>query len=79
MACGLPLLTTNVGGTGEIMAEGYGKIIPPDDSEAMATATIDLANSEPTKLKEKLRQVMIERYSWEKNVDKLASIYEEII
>jgi len=79
MACGLPLLTTNVGGTGEIMAEGYGKIIPPDDSEAMATATIDLANSEPAKLKGKLRQVMIERYSWEKNVDKLASIYEEII
>lgn len=79
MACGLPLLSTDVGGTGEIVIEGYGKIVPPNDPEAMANATVEFTNEEPNKLKEKLRQMMTEKYSWEKNVNKLTDIYEEII
>jgi glycosyltransferase involved in cell wall biosynthesis len=79
MACGLPLLATNVGGIGEIMIKGCGQLIPPNDPMAMATAALDLANNEPAKCKKILSQYMKERYSWEKNVETLTSIYEEII
>ncbi len=79
MACGLPLLATDVGGIGEIMMQDYGELIPPNDPKAMAVAALDFANKDPAKLKEKLRKVIIEKYSWDKNVEKLTSIYEEII
>jgi glycosyltransferase involved in cell wall biosynthesis len=79
MACGLPLLATDVGGTGEVIIGGYGKIVPPNSPQAMAEASIDFANLNFESLRERLRQIMTEKYSWDGNVDKLAKIYEEII
>lgn len=79
MACGLPLISTDVGGIREIMNNSYGKIIPPNNPEAMACTTLDFANTELSKLKDRLRQEMVKRYSWEKNVDRLTEIYQEII
>jgi glycosyltransferase involved in cell wall biosynthesis len=79
MACGLPLLATDVGGIREVMIEGYGKIVPPQNPEAMTQATLDLANMELTKLQEKLRLSMTEKFSWDHNVYRLREIYEEII
>ena len=79
MACGLPLLATDVGGIGEVTLDSYGKIVPPNNPQAMAEASMDFANRNFESLREKLRQIMIEKYSWDGNVDKLAKIYEEII
>ena len=79
MACGLPLVTTDVGGTREVMVKGYGKIVPPNNPKAMADASLDFANMKLSSLRGKLRQVMTETYSWDANVAKVAKIYEEII
>jgi len=79
MACGLPLISTDVGGIREVMIDNCGKIIPPNNPEVMAYTTLDFANIELSKLKERLRQVMVERFSWEKNVNRLTEIYQEII
>jgi glycosyltransferase involved in cell wall biosynthesis len=79
MACGLPLISTDVGGIREVMIDNCGKIIPPNNPEVMAHTTLDFANIEVSKLKERLRQVMVERFSWEKNVNRLTEIYQEII
>ncbi|CAL95890.1 TIGR03088 family PEP-CTERM/XrtA system glycosyltransferase [Azoarcus olearius] len=41
MACGLPVLATDVGGNAELVAAGdTGGLVPPADSQAMATALI---------------------------------------
>ena len=79
MACGLPLLATNVGGIGEIIMHNYGQLIPPNDPKAMANSALSFASNEPSKFKQKIRKVMTETYSWDKNVEKLTSIYQEII
>jgi glycosyltransferase involved in cell wall biosynthesis len=79
MACGLPLISTDVGGIREVMINNLGKIIPPNNPEVMAQTTLDFANIEVSKLKERLRQIMVERFSWEKNVNRLTEIYQEII
>ena len=34
MACGLPVIATNVGGIREIMMEDYGKLVPPNQPES---------------------------------------------
>jgi len=79
MACGLPLVATDVGGIKEIMIEGYGKILPPNDPKSMAEATLDIASQKLENLKQKIREIMTEKFSWDVNVGKLTRVYEEII
>ena len=79
MACGLPLLATDVGGIKEVMFEGYGKIVPPSNPQAMAAASLELASQKLENLKPKLREIMTEKFSWDVNVAKLMRVYEEII
>jgi len=79
MACGLPLLATNVGGISEIMINGYGKLVPPNVPEAMSEAIEEFAQLKLSGLREKLREVMIQKHSWNRNVDSMVKIYEEFI
>jgi glycosyltransferase involved in cell wall biosynthesis len=79
MACGLPVIATDVGGIGEIMIKGYGKIVAPSKPGALAEAAVDLAGMKSAGLRLKLRQIMTEKYSWDSNVEKLLKVYEEII
>ncbi len=79
MACGLPVVATDVGGIKEIMIEGCGEIVPPDSPEHLAKAMINVSRSNPASCKEALRKEIEERYSWDRNVEKLMKIYEELI
>jgi glycosyltransferase involved in cell wall biosynthesis len=79
MACGLPVIATNVGGTSEVMCEDYGKLVPPNLPESLAEAIIEFSHKDLTMLKKKSRMMMEQKYSWDKNVDKLGEIYEELI
>jgi glycosyltransferase involved in cell wall biosynthesis len=79
MACGLPVIATNVGGTSEVMSEDYGKLVPPNSPESLAEAVIEFSHKDLAMLKKKSRMIMEQKYSWDKNVDKLGEIYEELI
>jgi glycosyltransferase involved in cell wall biosynthesis len=79
MACGLPCVATDVGGIGEVMISGYGKIVPANNPQALAEAALDFSSANLAGLRGKLVQIMTEKYSWDGNVEKLARIYEEII
>ena len=79
MACGLPVVATNVGGIREIMIKGFGRIVPPNRPSDLAQAVAESAGIKFPDLKKRLRQIMTERYSWESNVEKLVKVYEEII
>ena len=79
MACGLPVVATNVGGISEIMTKDYGKIVPPDNPAALAEAILEFSRRELSALKNGLRSMIEQKYSWDKNVEKLVEIYEELI
>ena len=79
MACGLPVIATDVGGTSEVMSEEYGKLVPPNSSEAFAEALLEFSNKDLAELKKVLRRTVEQKYSWDKNVEKLGEIYEELI
>jgi len=79
MACGLPVIATDVGGIREIIPEGYGKFVPPDSPDTMAEAVIEFSQVNLQPLKQKLRTRVEDRFSWEKNVEQLAQIYEQLI
>jgi glycosyltransferase involved in cell wall biosynthesis len=79
MACGLPVIATNVGGTSEVMDEKYGQLVPPNSPDSLAKAILEFSSRDMAFLKKDLRMIVERRYSWDKNVEKLVKIYEELI
>jgi glycosyltransferase involved in cell wall biosynthesis len=79
MACGVPVISTNVGGISEIMNEDYGKLVPPNSPEALADAILDFSQRDCSVIKKDLRKMVEQKYSWDRNVEKLVEIYEELI
>jgi len=79
MACGLPVVATNVGGIGEIVTDQYGRLFPPNDPDQMAKAILDYSSMDLSLRKPEIRAMMEEKFSWDKNVDSLVEIYEELI
>ena len=79
MACGLPVIATNVGGIREILMEDYGKLVPPNQPELLAKAVLDFAAVDWSSRKMELRAIVEEKFSWDKNVEVLMAIYEELI
>jgi len=79
MACGLPVIATNVGGISEILMEDYGKLVPSNQPEQLAKAILEFSNIDFSSRKLELRAVMEEKFSWDKNVEALIGIYEELI
>ena len=79
MACGLPVIATDVGGIREILMEDYGKLVPPNQPELLATAVLEFSNVDWSSRRLELRLVMEEKFSWDKNVETLVGIYEELI
>ncbi len=79
MACGLPVVATNVGGIGEIVTEQYGRLFPPNDPDQMAKTILDYSSMDVSIRKPEIRAMMEEKFSWDRNVNSLVEIYEELI
>jgi glycosyltransferase involved in cell wall biosynthesis len=79
MACGLPVIATDVGGISEILMEDYGKLVLPNQPELLAKAVLEFSNIDLSSRKLEIRAVMEEKYCWDKNVERLIEIYEELI
>jgi len=79
MACGLPVIATKVGGISEILIEDYGKLVPPNQPELLAKAILEFSTIDWSSHRSELRKVIEEKYSWDKNVEALIDIYEELI
>lgn len=80
MACGLPVVATDVGGISEIMVKGYGKLVPANNPDKLAEAVLEFADGNSySKSNGELRAIVEERFGWDKNVAQLVEIYEELI
>jgi glycosyltransferase involved in cell wall biosynthesis len=79
MACGLPVVATNVGGISEVMLDGYGKLVPPNQPQLLGRAVLEFAGVDFSSRRTELRALVEERFSWDTNVERLAQIYEELI
>lgn len=80
MACGLPVVATNVGGLPEIVDEDVGCLVPPADSHALAEAMIRLLTDPRREEKgRKARERVVARWSNERLVDRHLEIYGELL
>jgi len=79
MACGLPVIATDVGGISEVLVEKWGRLVPANQPERLAKAVLEFANEDFSSRRKELRATMEEKFSWDKNVERLVEIYEELI
>jgi glycosyltransferase involved in cell wall biosynthesis len=82
MACGLPVIATAVGGTGEVIRHLHnGILVSPCDHSGLAKALIDIALDD--RLRERLgtnaRLSVEEDYSWERVIEANLDIYDEVL
>jgi glycosyltransferase involved in cell wall biosynthesis len=79
MACGLPVVATDVGGVKEILPPEYGRLVPPNQPKALSEAVLDFAQADFSARKEELHAMVEKRFSWDVNVQRLTQLYEELI
>ena len=79
MACGLPVVATDVGGIKEILPKKFGKLVPPNQPEKLASAVLEFASLDFGARKEGIHAAVKERFSWDVNVSRLRELYEELI
>lgn len=81
MACGLPIVATQVGGTPDIIEHGEnGLLIDAMSDEQLADAVISLLKN--SSLREKMSQnnlTAVERFRWENIIGELERIYNSIV
>lgn len=79
MACGLPLVVSDVGAIRDYVSPDCAVLIPPYDSRGMAEAVLNLLDDSPgrQKMSEKARAQAL-NFSWLKAVEQLRSVYEAV-
>lgn len=81
MASGIPCVVTNVGDSAWIVGNS-GKVVPPRDAQALATACkelIDAGLSERVRLGKVARQRILDNFSIEKIVARYEELYKQIV
>lgn len=81
MAAGVPAVTTDVGGSREIVEDGIsGFVVPPRDSEALAASIIKLLRDKELRARmrqESLRKV--QEFTTDNMVEKTVAVYRELL
>ena len=79
MACGLPLVVSDVGATRDYVSPDCSVLVPPYDSRRMAEAVMNLLDEpkERKQLAEKAREQSL-LFSWPKVVNELLTLYKAV-
>lgn len=80
-ACGKPVIATSVGGLPEVVKDGEtGFIIPPANELALSNKLYELILDENLQKKFGVngRNLVLEKYSWEKSLDIMEEVYKTI-
>lgn len=75
-ACGLPVVTTDVGDARTVV--GAGRIVPVGDADALAEAILDVANQNPSELSTLARNHVVENFSESEAFEQLEDLYRDL-
>ena len=81
MACGLPVVSTDVGGVREFLNDDGGELTPPRDAGAIAGALLRVLSS-PDRAQSAgrhNRRSAVERFSWRASAQKLLDVYRGVL
>ena len=82
MTCGLPVITTGVGGLGEVIThESNGLIVPAKNPKQLADSIIRIVSDNNLRLKivEGARKTVVERFGYQRHMDQVERVYAEVL
>lgn len=80
MACGLPTVATNVGGTPEVIDESMGVLVPPENPKSLSEGLVDALVSPLFVIRaERARQRIEARFSMDAVSERLIHLYEQLV
>ncbi len=82
LAQGTPVVAARVGGIPEFVEDGKaGRLVPPEDVRALTNAIVGLWDDESTRRQWGTygRDSVVPRYSWDRVVERLESLYREVL
>jgi glycosyltransferase involved in cell wall biosynthesis len=80
MACGTPVIASDVGGMPEIVTDGeYGRIVPPRDVAALRDALEEIVDAGPgwQKMSDAALDAVSSRFTWDKVADRCLRAYTD--
>jgi glycosyltransferase involved in cell wall biosynthesis len=80
MACGLPIIVTDVGGIRDYIDDSYAKLLPLHNIDAMVDETMNLIGDIELqrKLGKRARQKAEESFSWEIISKQMLQLYQSL-
>jgi phosphatidylinositol alpha-mannosyltransferase len=80
LACGLPVVASDLPGYRSVMTSETGSLVPPGDPAALAGAVAALLADEPRRraCAEVGRRLAVERYSWDRIAARLLDVYDHV-
>ena len=78
-ACGIPSITSNVGGLPEVNIHNKtGFVIPPENPKKLADSIMKLYKNETLRkeMSGNAKKRVVQAFNWDNNVNKMISIYE---
>jgi len=81
MVCGLPVISSKLGGIPEIVKNGKnGLLVPPSNVDALSNATVYLLENENLRRRMgKLGAKIASEYSWNRIAERMEKIYKEVL
>lgn len=79
LASGIPVVATRCGGPEEIVTDEVGRLVATEDWEALAVAIDNLLDSLDRYPAAVLREYALARFSWERLMAKMLSLYEDAL
>jgi len=81
MAMERPVIATDHGGPPEILSEGGGLLVPPDDPEALAAAIAHMAENDELRLAmgAAARDAAVRRFDIDSHVREVVRVYDELL
>lgn len=79
LACGIPVISTNVGGIAEHITKEMGLLVAPCDENNLGKAIVEMIENYQSLDKKYLRQYAVEHFSYEHVGKQFAEIYETIL
>ncbi len=80
LACGLPVVATNVSGVRDVVDDDVGRIVPKRDSAALAKRMAELlSDSSLMRNMSKNARERAEMFSWERIAKKTVAVYKKVV
>ncbi len=79
LSCGLPIVSTRVGGIDEIVSDSNGILVAPKDASSLASAMTTMCSKHSSYDAETLRQGIVQKYGTEQVGKLLCNWYDQII